>query len=331
MESDLLQALNEEYGLEAIGAVEPVLKGVLSQNWFLTVGSTNYFLKRYRFDNEERIQEIHAAKQYFLDRGIPVIAPLPTRSGRTFVSVPSGFYALFPRLYERELSRGAFTENAVVSMGAMLGRIHLAGKDSRLSIKKDMFKSWDTSGFEEKAQAYIQKLSSVPNPTEFDRLALEDMQLKLSLIENDPTTYTSLDLASDHLIHGDYLDHNLFFNEQDEVSHVFDFEKSQYAPRGYELIRSMMYGVFAEDYSERQINLARVYIQSYRSEYPISDDEITRSMELFHLKSLRNIWIQKEYYELNNHRPAQFLEPDTMRITFLSTNRRALLEALIRA
>lgn len=329
MEAKILERVEDGFEIGTISSAEPVEKGVLSQNWFVTTSSGDFFLKRYRFEDEDRIKEIHAAKHLFFDAGIPVILPIRTTSGRSYAIIESRYYALFPRISGRQLERGTLTDAAIASMGKMLGRIHLAGKNSSLSVEKDMFRSWDAANFEEKAHAYLVRLAAIENPTPFDLLSMEDLQMKLALIERTGTSYESLDLQSDHLIHGDYLDHNLFFDTKDEVCHVFDFEKSQYAPRAFELVRSLVYSILDGEYDEHAVERGRMYIAAYREVYPISFEDFSMGMELFYQKSLRNIWIQKEYYDLKNERPAQFLVPDMDRIRYLSEHRSRLIEAML--
>lgn len=328
IDTELASAVEQAYGLERIELAELVQKGVLSQNWFLTAGSTRYFLKRYRFDDEARIREIHAAKQFFADNGIPIILPIATIGGATYISQDKRFYALFPHISGQHLYRDHLTDTATISMAQMLARLHLAGAKSTLVVGKDSFKAWDSNG--PKAQAYIDRLAAIEHPSEFDVLAREDLEMKKVLIHANPAQYEDLDLAADHLIHGDYLDHNLFFDAEEKVSHVFDLEKSQYTPRSYEFVRCLLYSVFNESFDAERMRQARLYVDAYRSVYPISDKEFRNGMELFFLKSIRNVWIQKECYDLGNRRPEQFLAPDMARTRHLAEHRSDMIEALIR-
>lgn len=214
-------------------------------------------------------------------------------------------------------------------MGHMLGRIHLAGKESTLDIDKEGFKPWDEKTFVLEARAYLDHIASLPEPTPFDELARKDLELKLSLVGNDSRQYAEFDLAKDHLIQGDYLDHNLFFDEKDEVSHVFDFEKAQYASRSYELIRSLLYCVMEPDLSAESLRRARLYIDAHQEIYPIPLDELRKGMEVFFLKSVRGLWMHKELYRLGNRRPEQFLAPEIARTSFLAEHRTKLVDALI--
>ncbi len=74
--SELLQKIKRIYGF-TISASEKVTKGYLSENFILYEGTLRFFLKKYRFSDPQRVREVHSAKHYFAEGGIPVILPVP--------------------------------------------------------------------------------------------------------------------------------------------------------------------------------------------------------------------------------------------------------------
>jgi len=324
----LLGRISELYGITFSQVPERIAKGVLSENYSLVSNKGKLFLKKYRFESENRIREIHSAKQYFADSSIPVILPIRASHDSTFFFFNGSFYALFPFVFGKHIEREELTDHAVTSMGEMLGRIHLAGGDSTISIVEDFFSSWDKNAFDIKVAEILEKMLSTEERNNFDKLAYESIRLKKSLVEKNSIQYEGLGFKSDHLIHGDYLDHNVFFNNADEVEHVFDFEKTQYSPRTFELFRSLMYSLLSSGTSESDLQKARVYLDAYRATYPIENEELKRGLEMFYLKSIHSVWVEHEHYVKGNFRPDLFLEPDFKRLQFLSNNLDNLARAL---
>jgi len=313
---ELLKRINELYGLQ-VHSFEKVAKGFLSENHILTEGDKKYFLKRYRFDNKEKIEEIHLVKKYFTEGGIPVILPIMNKENSTFFSFENGYFALFPFVDEIEFERGSLPDKAIVSLGEMLGRIHLLGKVAKLPIN-NKFKTWE----KEKILTHIELIKAEINKKEilndFDKLTLESMELKKNLILRDFVEYEDFNLPSDHLIHGDYLDSNVFFDNNDQVSHVFDFEKANYSPRMYELFRSLMYAFLSGEITDKDINKAKLYLDSYLSIYPTLKDELKRGLKFYYIKSVHGLWVENEHYLKNNSRVDEFLLNDFQRIKYLS-------------
>lgn len=323
---DLLAEINKIYGLN-ITSSEKVALGFLSDNYFLSDTKTKFFLKKYRFNNSSRIANVHSSKKYFAQGGIPVILPIPLLSGETFFEYTGAYFALFPFVEGKHIERGNLTESAILSLGQMLGKIHLLGKDSKLAIN-DEFKIENEEKTFKKIEDIIAKISEIETPNDFDKAALENVQMKKKLLLNNVMTLESLDLKNDHLIHGDYLDHNVFFDESDNVKWVFDFEKTNYSPRTYELFKSMVYGLLSADVTQTDLQNARKYIDAYSSVYPISKDEIKRGLQLYFVKTIHGFWVEGEHYLNGNTRVDHFLFDDHKRIKYLSENLNTLIDTL---
>ena len=314
----LLAHIDGLYNLK-LSYLEKVKKGSLSENHILAIGSTKYFLKQYGLETKEHVEKIHMVKKYFADGGIPIILPLIHKEGKTIFSFENGYYALFPFISDKQLEKNLLTDTATISLGEMLGKIHLLGRDAKLPIE-DKFFPWNKERFLQKIELIHTELSKIIELTDFDTLALQSLKMKKKLVEENSVTYEDLHLPSDHLIHGDYLDHNVFFDRDDHVSYVFDLEKASYSPRMYELFRCMMYSFLSEDVTNEDIRKAQLFLDSYIKVYPTSEDELSRGLKLYYLKSIHGVWSESEHYLKNNSRPDEFLKTDFRRIQYLSEN-----------
>lgn len=320
----LLNKINNLYGL-TVASAEKVTIGFLSENHILSDSAKKYFLKKYRFDDPNRIAEIHSVKKYFSAGGIPVILPLPLLDGKTFFEHDGGYYTVFPFVDGRHIERSKLSEAAIVSLGKMLGRIHLLGKQAKLPISNEFKIDTDENTFK-KIDEILGKIVEIKNPTEVDKVALDNVMMKKRLLLQNKVNLENSGLVSDHLIHGDYLDHNVFFDENDDVKWVFDFEKTSYSPRTYELFRSMMYCILSADAQKGDLENARKYVSAYSSVYPISKEEIKKGLELYFSKSIHSFWVETEHYLKGNTRVDHFLFDENKRLKYLSEN----LEEVIR-
>jgi Ser/Thr protein kinase RdoA (MazF antagonist) len=323
----LLRAqISKLYALN-LTSYEKVAKGFLSDNYFLKDQDSKFFLKKYRFDNSKRIAEVHASKKYFADGGIPVILPIQLLDGTTFFLHDNAYYALFPFINGRHIERGELTENAIISLGKMLGKVHLLGKDAKLEID-DTFKIENREKTFKKIEDVLSKIKEKAVLDDFDNAALNNVEMKKDLLLKNMLTFESIGLKCDHLIHGDYLDHNVFFGKDDSIEYVFDFEKTNYSPRTYELFRSMVYGIFTAEVTPKDLENAKKYVGAYSSVYPISKDEIERGLQLYFLKTIHGFWVEGEHYLKNNNRVDHFLFDDSRRIKYLSENLETLSDFL---
>ena len=325
---DILANIRDLYGI-TVSSSEKVTKGFLSENHILSDGKSKFFLKKYRFDNANRIAEVHASKKYFADGGIPVILPMPLLDGKTFFEYKSSYYALFPFVEGKHLERGNLTEAAIISLGRMLGKIHLLGRESKLVVGHK-FRIEDEEKTRKKIEEILAKVAEVTIPTDFDKAALENVLVKKELLLKNRMTFENLGLACDHLIHGDYLDHNVFFDEKGNVQWVFDFEKTNYSPRTFELFRSMVYSFLSADVTKPDLEGARKYLNAYSSVYPVSKDELRRGLRLYFVKIIHGFWVEDEHYVKGNSRVDQFIFNDCAKIRYISENLDSLIDVLVK-
>jgi homoserine kinase type II len=314
----LIAEINTLYGLN-LSSPEKVERGFLTENHVLVSGGAKYFLKKYSYPKEEKIKEIHLAKQFFADKGIPIILPMTHKNGSTFFLFEGVYFALFPFVAGRHIESEELSEKAIVSLGRMLAKIHLAGKDSSLPITSRIG-TWDKDSFIKKAEVLIEAIEQNKEPSSFDELALRNMTMKKSLIESNTATAESLGLPNDHLIHGDYHEQNVFFTEDDEISDVFDLEKVAYAPRTFEVVRSLMYIFWEDDFTAENIEKGKIYLRAYAERYPISKEELKQGLRLYYLRQLHGFWVETEHYLNHNYRVDQFLESGHNIIKYLSEN-----------
>lgn len=323
----LLEKINKLYGLN-VHSPEKVTKGLLTENHFLTEGDKKYFLKKYRFDNSKEIEEIHLVKKYFANGGIPVILPILNKEQNTFFAFENKYFALFPFVEGRQLELDSLTDTAIISLGEMLGKIHLLGKEAKLSITDD-FGAWNKEKMLSKFDNIITIIHQQKELNDFDKLALEDLKIRRILIESNSINFEDLGFKNDHLIQGDYLTGNVFFDNDDHVSSVFDFEKARYAPRVFEVIRALIHIFFDKDFNLENITKAKLYLNSYLNIYPLSRDEIKRGFKLFYLKMLHSSWIPGEHYLKNNYRVDHLLAGNLERIKYLSEHLEELENKLL--
>lgn len=105
---------------------------------------------------------------------------------------------------------------------------------------------------------------------------------------------------------GDYFCDNVFFGKNDDVSYVFDFEKTQYAPPMYELFRSMFVS-FLSIPNQENLELAKKYIDAYLETYPFPKEVVKNSLVAAYQKQIHSLWIEEEHYLKNSTRPDPLL------------------------
>lgn len=327
MHNQLLDHLKELYKFNSLDFVQKVEAGYLSHNYILKSNYQKYFLKQYRPSPLSRIHEVHTVKFYFAQNNIPIILPLRNSAGSTYFEFDSNIYALFPFVKGLTLSIESLTTQALISLGRTLAQIHLLSKQQYPQISKRA-ERFSKERFMLKFDNISSVISSFKNPTQFHNALKESLILKKQLVEENTLTEKDLNLPFDHLLHGDYHNHNVFFDHQHNVTQVFDLEKTEIAPRLFELVRSMDYLCFNGEYHESNYQHAHSYLGAYRSIYPFNKDELSRSLQMYYLTKIHSLWIETEHCLNHNTRVDLFLPSQLQTIKYLAENRKSMPDKL---
>lgn len=333
MQSDLVEYIVKNYHLTSVYTATPVTTGFLSENYVLQTEREKYFLKQYRYVKPQTVAAVHAAKFFFAQANVPVILPYRNKKHDTFFAFENKYYSLFPFVEGRHLQRGCFSTQALHTTAEMLAKIHRTGQHANpFPVQKSQSKL-DYERFVTSAQQILNIISRQER-TAFNELAAECVSLKLHLAEQQRAAFTAIDLVSDHLIHGDYQEGNLFFDKNEQVSHVFDWEKSSLAPRGLELVRAIEFICFSNpnDYkavfSEENYGKARQFLQSYHQAYPILLSEFFVASQLRYLQKILSLWVETEHYLENSKRVDVFLEAEYNTIKYYSHSLQKHIECI---
>lgn len=318
----LINHINRIYSFnQKVRLREKVSKGFLSENFILESRETQYFLKKYRYTLEEKIQSIHQVKCYFARKNIPVILPIKNSSTKSYFKFNEGFYALFPYINQNILNRTKVQIKTIRSIAEVLAKIHIAGKNAPISSIASSFNQLNKNKSLSEIEKIIAIIQAKKNREPFDTLALNVVELKKKLITKNNLTPIDITLPYDHLIHGDFQDQNFFLNENGIISHVFDWEKTTFAPRIKELLTSLEYIFIRDNFSKVHLKSSIKFIHHYHQLYPLTQQEIIYGVEDYYLRRLHSLWVETEHYINKSTRVDQFLETQFNSLKYLSKNK----------
>ncbi|MEV4257473.1 phosphotransferase, partial [Spirillospora sp. NPDC049652] len=115
--------LPRRWEIEA-GAVPEPLAGGRERRWRLDAGGTSYLLREHAAPDRKRVRLRHEAMAALDAAGLPVLAPVPARNGRTLVVAGGRGYELFPWASGRRRDGLELTFVQCERLGALLGRLH---------------------------------------------------------------------------------------------------------------------------------------------------------------------------------------------------------------
>ncbi len=336
LKTELLKKLSRVYGLAGLRPVQQVKTGVLSKNYILQTGKTKYFLKQYRLHVGDKVQEIHAAKDFFSKGGVPVVLPLKSKAGRTFIKHGGEVYALFPYLPFKTVANGdELNMQQLQNLGALLGRMHRLSSKQLPNIAHTNIPEWNAEHvvelkhkFTVTANQILDIIAKKKTKTKFDILAKKTLLLKLRLLNKLPKSFDVKKLGKAHFLHGDFHERNVFFGKDQNVAHVFDLEKYEVRPRALELARSVEIICFRGRYTAKNFRRAQIYVNAYRSVYPITKREVDYALRFLWYRHCCTSWVETEHYLHNDTRPDQFLAHSYNYLNYFSKHNKQFINKI---
>lgn len=307
---NLKSALIEHYGFDNDFSIERIHAGFLSENYKFVSGGKVYFLKGYR-KGIERNRDIHKAKKYFRDHGIPVILPIETKIKDTLFTLGDKVYALFPFVEGIHHNRQHISDEVAIEIAKLLAKMHKIAMDFPMTVPA-VIKFWNDVDAFLKIDTIIDLLSKISKKSTFDVFVEETLKLKKKLITRDSAPVSKYDIEPHILIHGDFHEQNLFFDNQGKIKYVFDFGEVKMGPRAQELWRSAEFMFINGKFTDENIAKVILYFRTYNSCNSITREVLEAGFNIHYQMLIHSTWVETEHYVLGNYKVDHFLEKGTL-------------------
>lgn len=333
MNKELFKILGKEYGLGELLDVQKVEKGYLTKNYKLTAASDEFFLKQYGSKSSEELAFTHMVQNFFSSRSIPAVLPLLTLAGQSYISIQSQIYELYPYVYGISYERKDLTSPLMDSMGSVLGTMHEIGKKSNLSGLPSVKESRERANFDAfvtRAQELLVKIRRSGSYTDFDMAAEKSLNFKLQAVQALHNPNASVpELEADTLVHGDYQDQNIFFDEQGKIKYIFDFEKCKLSSRHSEIARALVLMCFGLHADDRSYMLATSFINGYKKTNRIDPVAFNHALQTHINKIFCSTWVESEHYEKNNNATDSMLVENYRLLEYFFSNKEVFVDRIL--
>ena len=302
MDQRVLKGLKDLYDLD-IEYVEKIQHGHLNDNSKIVTPNGPVFLKQHRATNTKAIQYIEDVEVFFHANGIPVILPIQNKQGFSYFECADSVYTVYPYIDAVQIQRNVMNDDHISSISRFLAQIHRVTQNGTPAPLQTIgTERWDGQKSQDTLMRVQKMIMAKDKRTDFDDLALNVITQKLAFIKNNTLQYADFEFTNDTLLHGDYHNGNIFFDQNSVITAVFDFEKTCYAPRERELVRSMFLTCLAGSFSDDNFKGARTFLATYNHAYPIARDKVARALEVYIVRYGHSTWIEEEHYLKNNSR-----------------------------
>ncbi|MEK7641421.1 MAG: phosphotransferase [Patescibacteria group bacterium] len=301
---DDIKRVCEQYGLGTYTSIDVVAEGVLNENYIITTDSGRYFVKSVREKSRTKIPEIYGIESWMKLKGIPAIAMRTTLQGEICVAGDHELYTLYE--YVESDRSHAYSLEDYLNMGAMLGKIHIVGKEHPpISLKIKEFGRPSPEIISDRLGNFRKLILDKTSPNETDGLMLEYIDFKLDVLQH----IDSIFLPNDTITHGDYQTGNIMIDSASrKIIGICDWEKTEFAPRSYEVARAIFYICFQQSTDLNQnLRAMKEFLKGYRTMCSIGAEELMRGIHMRIAKMAMSAWVEDMYYNQHSDRANHFI------------------------
>lgn len=298
---DDLHTLVRAWDLGAIYAIRVPSTGTMHQTFLLDTAQGQRVLRAYRPCERSRVEREHAVIAYAAQQRLPVMVPIPWRTGETILGRNDRWYALFPYAPGVQWERAALDVPIIQAMGTALAHLHRTLTDFTHPLIPPRPAVIDRAATIAKLAWYERHIAQAPDPQGTNQAALRRLADQRRWIETHPLRpMAALDSLPQHVIHGDFTESNLFF-QGSVVSAIIDWDKTYRAAREWEIIRTLdlVFG-FAPP-------AACAFLQAYSTLMPLVLDHLELAAQWYGVMRAHDVWMYDEIYRRQNDRIRQFL------------------------
>ncbi|RKS74252.1 Ser/Thr protein kinase RdoA (MazF antagonist) [Actinomadura pelletieri DSM 43383] len=253
-------------GVEAVGTGR--------RSWRVDSADGVFYLKEYVEPERRRLVFRHAVTAALDEAGLPVLAPMAARGGRTLVTAAGRGYVLYPWVGGRGRGGLELTFGQCEALGELLGRLHAALDRLTPPVQQSLLVP--TPRAADAAVAVEEMARDVPGDgTDFDALTARRLRERRDLLaefagHQPPEIETS---TVGHL-HGSFHAGHLRYGGAGNVTAVLGWGGLTTGPVAGEVVRAAARLFVCDD--ERGLDLDRVqaFVRGHRTAFPLDAGQI---------------------------------------------------------
>lgn len=285
----------------------------MNLNWRVTTDRGDFAVKRVT----DRSPEAYRAAQEMLPRlaglGFPVPVPRWTGEGSALLQINGFRYGVSEWLPGAHPSGSELDAAACVSLGDLVGRLHLAltglcppAPASQPDVPADACRT--------RAELRRYAAMAARRHGEFDRLAAAEIDRRLALLDTVAARRPpEADLAPCGWTHGDLQPLNLLM-DRGRVTGVLDWDRLGVRPYGLEVLRTVTIMFSGGGRTALDLERAAAFVRGYRARVPITAGQLADAADRRWWTLATETWQLRRHYEDGDDRCDRLF---TTRGTFL--------------
>ncbi|SNS67906.1 phosphotransferase enzyme family protein [Actinomadura mexicana] len=268
--------LLKRWEIGAPDAATPLATGPGHRSWRVDSAGGAFFLREHAAADRRRALFQHGVTAALDAAGLPVLAPVPARGGRTLVTAAGRGYVLYPWVGGRGRGGLELTFAQCEALGELLGRLHAALDELTPPVQQSMLVPAPRAARAAAAvEAMLREVPDGGDGTDFDALTARRLRERRGLLtEFAGHQPPDIEVSTVGHLHGSFHAEHLRYGGSGNVTAVLGWGGLTTGPVAGEVVRSAARLFACED--ERGLDLDRVqaFVRGHRSAFPLDAGQI---------------------------------------------------------
>lgn len=290
-----------------IGPVREVASdtlGTINQTWLVTSETGRYAVRLSGHRDPSVLDRECELLAFAIAKGVPALEPVTSRAGERFLEMASGLWTVTPFAPGSQTDRKKMTSEQDSGMGRCLAGLINALSTCPENLGKRRRMRVDAQKTLSEMARYVALIQACPNPEDSEGYALDRLNGRREWIEKHAGETTDGLTALEHqVIHGDYQEKNVFFDDRGEVVALIDWDNAWTAPPEWEIIRTLNFVM------EFDPDRGRTFAEGYRESADLNFESLDRAAWAYGVSRTHDLWLFEEIYGRGNERARRFLRP----------------------
>jgi Ser/Thr protein kinase RdoA (MazF antagonist) len=267
----------------------------------VTTASDKVVLRGHRCRERWRVELEHRVMAFARDRGIPVPDLIATPTGEHIIEREGRFYSLSRYAIGQQPHRDTIDTAHAEAMGRALASLHVALEPFPTDNAPRARRAQSYEPTLRRIDELLACVAAVEQPSQQDAWALERLRTRAEwLHEHAETQHPTVE--GEQMVHGDYQDTNLFFNDG-RVSAIIDWDKAEVRAPGEEVVRAMHLSLGLDP------SRSNAFLAGYRSGATLSDHHLRTGAIAYGQQRICDLWLYETIYLHRDDRARRFLTP----------------------
>lgn len=328
LSSKVIKELCANYSFKNV-EVEQKLGGLSSLNYKIKSDGRYFVLKCLGLKEVSKLEKVESMVSLLQEKGWPVPAFMPNHVSKICTMIEDYYFVLYPFVEGVILHEATLTQTALESAGEFLANFHQIQPTCLLANQTEGELEFDMEKIKKQAALLLEKIKKNTFGEQADQIAEALIKIKLDTVENillDTKFRQSLNTKD--LVHGDFHNENLIFDEKHHVKFLLDFESIHLGHRMEDVMRFIQFACFNTGYSDQNFLKAHYFLSAYKNVYSFDKAALRFSLQHSLFASCSSFFLENSLYEQRNSSVIDMLKRDLKKLRYFQYNLDEFLERL---